>query len=123
MGAGDDGLSHHWSLDWGVVGTAIQSLRSCPIYFDSRVRNHCNGRWMQSNCPHDIRHRGAGSDRVSLRSCWSCLVWSVSDETQEPAVPAIKIEAGTFLAATDRHRKLATICDHWIIPGLILLRS
>jgi hypothetical protein len=97
MGAGDDALSHHWSLCRGVVGTAFQSLRSGPIYLHSRVRNHRDGRRMESNCPHHIRHRGAGSDRVSLRSCWSCLGWPVSDETQEPAVPAIKIEASKFL--------------------------
>ena len=73
----------------GVIGTALQSLRSCPICLDPRVRNHRNGRWMESNCPHHIGHCGTGSDRVSLRSCWSRLGWSVPGEAEEPALPAI----------------------------------
>jgi hypothetical protein len=43
MRGNDDALSHHWRFGWGVVGTALQSPYSCPMYFDHRVRNRRNG--------------------------------------------------------------------------------
>ena len=69
-GENNDALSHHWNFGWSVIGAVLQSLCSCPIYFDPRVRNRRYGRRMESNCPHRIGDCRAGSDRLSFRSCW-----------------------------------------------------
>jgi hypothetical protein len=77
------------SLAGVLLGLRFKVLVLVPTYFDPRVRNHRNGRRMESNYPHYFGDCGAASDRVYVRSCCSFLGWSVSEQTQEPAVPAI----------------------------------